>query len=419
MRCIGVFVFIYFYIADSSYAFDDTMRIQTCSVGDVVQNECLKCICNTKRIYKCTPKHCYKTSTEKVSQSNINACQPNMIYTTDTMTCICDKTGQWPHRKCKEIFQTLNTNNSCEPNSYVILDCNICRCGSNGRIEEERCTQNVCKKHKLNTRRLSNVYGSCEVRNWYSLAPCQFCYCVSQNKLVCNTGNNYAKKLDLGTYHLNECGKGLIYEAIALIPDNDLTLRFGNFMTNSVTSTPKLPKHVIQDNHNVVINVEKENKIESKEKDSDESSSDSDENKPMTTKIVKNIPSTQIYSDGENTSKENGYTDNKEADSGMEIGVEVAQIPKKTMRTTKKITLTTSEPKSLEDFKKLGQDLGMKLKMTLPRMLDQMFKMALRKSMLSVKKDTKCVPGTTEAVKCNMCFCMKNGKLLCTNNVCE
>ncbi|CAG9792939.1 unnamed protein product [Diatraea saccharalis] len=221
------------------------------------------------------------------------------------MTCICNKNGTWPHIKCNEELKSLSQNkevkNSCEPNTYVQVECNVCRCDPEGNVDENHCTKNECDGHKSSSRRQSDdnnkLYGDCESGTWYSLAPCQFCYCVNINKLVCNTGTrSMANKiyLQLGAYSLNICGKGLGKELRDMENENQILLRQGNEIDKVdqqiELSSPKpnfFPKPSVQpaiSKTHMIINVDKDNKVKEPSKNNqnivaDNTSSESDDSK--------------------------------------------------------------------------------------------------------------------------------------------
>ncbi|XP_059055786.1 uncharacterized protein LOC131849691 [Achroia grisella] len=383
-------------------------------------------------------------------------CEPNQIYVNNNITCICNNYGYWPHKQCQETFQTLlsknNNKTKCQPNSYVIIQCNVCRCNSEGAIDRKHCTKNICNDEvqQYNTRKsnsLSYVHGTCKKQNWYALAPCQFCYCVNDNKLLCNTGH-YTKKLALGSYNLTLCGKDLIKEAIQLTPGNQNSLQQNevkNVMERSKkldSTTPSTMRYTSKEQGHVVIEVNREgneNIVEDniKGNDNEDLYSDSDEeyeNVDVNNVIAREGIFTQMpYQDEEpDNSMEINYVDStgdvsdQVADSDNEIVIESIVKPSPQHPKNNVVEISTAMNSILSYLKKTD-DAKLKtvidnknlLKFSIPKVLEKVFKMALRRSMLTLKNDTKCVPGAVEAVKCNTCFCLKNAKMLCTKKVCK
>ncbi|XP_026727736.1 uncharacterized protein DDB_G0290685-like [Trichoplusia ni] len=389
----------------------------------------------------------------------------------------------------------------------------------------------------------NSVYSSCEIKNWYSLAPCQFCFCVNQNKLVCNTGNYYSKKLELGSYNLRVCGKDLIREAIELIPDNQRVLRYGyaeNATTlpesknRAVTATTDMVIRLREDQqYGIEVNREgNENKTQALGQDQgQDQNQDQGQDQgpdqgpdqgtdqgpdqgpdqgqdqrqdqrqaPAQANAVAQAPTVQAqmppplvdenssydreeyYSDSEEVPKQGtsitsapteattaaaaketekeeqeelrgastmfpfeegdemlneskmDNTDEDNDEDSNEIDVEMGQnsTPPGTPQNglqynmhalndenqkqlNAELQQMAREGKSGESY----QYVGNTLKINLPKVLNKVFQLALRKSMVSISNETKCVPGTTNMNDCNMCFCLKNSKLLCTNNSCK
>lgn len=385
-------------------------------------------------------------------------CFPSQLYVKNLITCICTKDGRWPHKSCHDTFQSLPPSNvityKCTPDTYIPIDCNVCRCGPGGEILNDRCTRNICEDdvHRRNEIATNTIFSKCEEKYWYSLAPCQFCFCVNENKLVCNTGNYYTKILDLGSYKLNVCGKDLIKEAIELIPDNLRTLRTGLDLNKTTTTKPVVKKAFLdfKTNYKGVESVEENNnkhfkilniKLGNNNSNDEYYSDETEESEAVPPKQKKNhpttkattidrgtmeLPITQIPNQDDNdiidvteveTIEEN--LDDKTKDLDVEIkeddddeskGIEVEFSLEKTLR-------------AHSDEKKTGQDnrTGRYDSSTLkiPKVLNKVFQMALRKSMVSLSERTKCIPGATTVHGCNMCFCLRNKKLLCTNHKCN
>lgn len=391
----------------------------------------------------CTQDHVYECSSTGPNECEDNVetrsqCQPNIMYVKNDTICICDTNGQWPHDKCNKILQSLGPVGqliaiNCKPYSYVKYDCNVCRCGPDGKLNKDRCTKNKCEhtkslKNYAKSRRASqqNVYGNCEVKNWYSLAPCQFCFCVNENRLVCNTGNSYSHKLELGAYNLSVCGKELIREAIELIPEHQKTLRYGIENKTNVQEIPA--KEITLHENSVAINVNHEEgnlkfETNNNQDENDEYYTDSEENKPPANVIGREAPSIPPPVTEKSVLREEAKESEQELETDNEMGVEIeAEINRKPVEdvdTKQSEVPSPNQQSALIDKLPQNFNLGEALKLNLPMVLDKVFQMALRKSMISVDSNTKCTPGAATILKCNVCFCINENKLLCTNNVCE
>lgn len=394
--------------------------------------------------------HSYKlhfsVSDEYYVQSQ-QTCIPNQLYIQNLITCICNKDGTWPHRSCLKTFYLLPSakleKHTCEPNSYVKIDCNICRCGSDGNIIQSRCTKNACEEKP--SRRVeiddgfkqSNVYSNCILQNWYSLAPCQFCYCVNENKLVCNTGHYYAKKLEVGKYNMEICGTDMLNEAMELVPEEQKYLRQGipfdiNVLTTTAEEITTMLSITIENNDLMNINDNKQdidNKKQSNEgeinrnnENQDELGSEESEKKdnspPGMIDMGKNVNLDKKIDSNDDSRSEDDSNSDSEDDDSDEIGVDI------TRSKTDKVYPESLDEKSKNQRptkKDAFEDLEFvdnTLKINVPNVLNKVFQMALRKSMVSLNNETHCTPGETYMNSCNMCFCLKNGKELCTANKC-
>lgn len=359
--------------------------------------------------------------------------------------CKCDKDGNWPNEECIWAFKIVNaTSKHCTPGTYVMVnECKICLCDKNGKIDKIYCTENCPasrqgsrKDKRRSSQTLDSVYGSCEPKNWYSLAPCQFCYCVDVNKLVCNTGNRqHNTMLELGSYNLTICGKDFMTEAIDLVPGGKNTLlRQGSVKINRLVKPsppqpppksyqfqPVTPKAKTTPKSTHQVNRDSSEKIEN-DKDKAEYYSDSEEKKEAV--ISKGIsreglstqqPYEEVDDRNSNESNElDGEEDRKEDGSLHDDNEEEG---KKEIRSPGQEMLRQLLGREQTN---VGKDQNTKvLKLNLPSVLDKIFKMALRKSMVKLDTETNCEPGTTKKVNCNVCFCLTNGKLLCTDKSCK
>ncbi|CAB3249133.1 unnamed protein product [Arctia plantaginis] len=425
--------------------------INSCHIGDVIQNECIQCLCTSNSFFECKLVDCNKTKVlEEYDVRPDQTCIPNQLYIQNLITCICKKDGTWPHRSCLETFFSLPSakleKHSCKPNSYVKIDCNMCRCGPDGNIIENRCTKNICEVKP--SRRIdmednskqSNVYSNCILKNWYSLAPCQFCYCVNENKLVCNTGHYYAKKLEVGQYNMEICGMDMLNEAMELVPEEEKYLRQGipfdtNVLTATVQETTTIQSITIENNDLKNINTYKQNS-DNKQQSSDEgemngtgeneheSGSDEDDNTdnspPGMIDMGKNDNSDTKSDDNDDTSsnEDNSNDSDSKDDDSNEISVDITRTKKGEVSAE---SLDEKSKNQRPTTKQAFEDLEFvdnTLKINVPNVLNKVFQMALRKSMVSLNNETHCTPGETYMNSCNMCFCLKNGKELCTANKC-
>lgn len=422
--------------------------IKECRTGEVIENDCNKCICSSRKVFECTPKKCNTIELE-------TSCRPDTIYVTDAKTCICNRFGKWPHQDCSNIFQNLPDTDRCEPNTYVTVDCNVCRCGADGKIDEDHCTKNPCQEIKKADRRhlgTGQVDGACDVSNWYSLAPCQFCYCINENKLVCNTGNRNSENLELGSYKLNVCGKELLKEAMDLLPQNknNYALRHGNRVENTTkrttttttsTTNPEIQGIVFENdmNYQTVTLATEINDVSNSESQSSESE---EYYRTPQTRLQEHTekPATVLVVESTENINEEAKTKAKDSDYSNEILVETENVKPKPkvmaintvmkleldsidrfLKPVKTIAHKLSSLKAVESTEAKPKDERVKLPndLNLPGILNKVFQMALKKSMVSIVADAKCKPGTTSALKCNVCFCTHDSKMICTNTKCH
>lgn len=392
-----------------------------------------------------------------------------MVYVYKETSCMCLKNGRWPHKRCRNVFNVMPSKQSCIPNSYIIEDCNVCRCGPTGKINRKHCTQNVCSE-VINRRpsKLNKVQGSCEPSNWYSLAPCQFCYCVNENKLVCSTGNNKLNTmLELGAYNLTVCGKQMINEVIELIPEvqrsllrggnnsptvkvtTELTMRqnennihttYGYGASKTVLPKPgrlhathKKSQGVEIDDNEPNSRGEREyvNNVSQIVKDTD-SDSNSEVDNPIarTNKFTRKPPKRQrsvtttiLYKENE-TSEESTVVSDKPNTAEETTPVSIIKkahikIPLAANVTFDNVVDTQeAKPDLMNAASENEKDDAYKI--NIPAVLDRFFSMSMkRRSMVKLNAQSNCVPGETSKEGCNNCFCLANGKLLCTYNPCN
>lgn len=383
-----------------------------------------------------------------------------MVYVYKETTCLCNKNGRWPHKRCRNVFNAMPSKQTCTPNSYVIEDCNVCRCGSTGKIDRKHCTHNDCSGLiKRRSSKIDSVQGTCEPNNWYSLAPCQFCYCVNENKLVCSTGNNKLNTvLELGAYNLTVCGKQMIKEVIELVPETQKFLRGGN-NSSSVESTTEMttrehvdkiyghstPKTVSskpgklhttkkktyvfdpdeseQGNREQNDNVKHVNLIDNMDTESD--SSDEDDIPVARTRKLTKRPltiTTPILSPEEDTSDESAFFGKPkiaEETTPMSINKNThLKIPISAKVTFENVNTQQAKPDLMKTAPEKSKDDVYKI--NIPSVLDKILSMSMqRRSMVKLNTQSNCVPGQTIKEGCNNCFCLANGKLLCTHKPCN
>lgn len=348
-------------------------------------------------------------------------------------------------------------------------DCNVCRCGPTGKIDRKHCTQNDCSDVvRRRSSKLDKVQGSCEPKNWYSLAPCQFCYCVNENKLVCSTGNNkLSTVLELGAYNLTVCGKQMIKEVIELVPEVQRSLRGvntppheevaaemtakervdkNNKIYEQVTSESVLPKptrvrsphkksQVIEPDESEPVNrEEKENVNENDNKATDSYSSDEDEIPIIrTTKLTRKpykrqqtVTTTVLYPEGD-TSEETVISERSKVAEEIPTGSvqHGALVNKKThLKIPLSAKVTFENVVDTQQAKPITMNTGSSnddvYNINFPSVLDKILSMTLkRRSMVKLNAQSNCVPGQTTKEGCNNCFCLANGKLLCTHKPCN
>ncbi|CAH2057069.1 unnamed protein product, partial [Iphiclides podalirius] len=350
------------------------------------------------------------------------SCQPNLTYEHDFETCVCTRDGEWPNKRCSthfgEIYKSLPR--ECEPNTYVKVHCNVCKCDKWGALNYGKCTKHVCERNSgpsnRNSRKsIESVTGKCTLNVWYSFAPCQLCFCVSKNKLVCSPAKNQLKTKYFGKYNFTVCGKMFLKESVDLIPtagqmlklDKDrhvaktqpgITLKNSDEQQEDSNSNEKRSKYIVnqeEDTSEAENNSDKETDDEKTRKDelitqmsfqvddkpvSKESNkvvnidlnneSNSNEEEPKVTVKPTIFYPDQLDDDGDNLSAKNDWMQEKiEQENKPYFGLNVANILK-------------------------VLNLGSR-------------KHSLRK-MVSLDSKGTCEPGTKMAVECNTCFCMRN-----------
>ncbi|XP_063388064.1 uncharacterized protein LOC134673949 [Cydia fagiglandana] len=351
------------------------LNLESCNYGDTVENLCSKCVCTAKGVYDCKAKECDRVPVIYLKKPT--ACQPNVVYKQDLTSCICAAEGQWPHKVCYDVLGHLPMESikkkTCEPQGYVQVECNICRCNDNGEVDSTRCTINECDVKMPHFRKNTegeaskNLFGQCIVKNWYSLAPCQFCYCVDTNKLMCSTSVTQSSRegqMNLGPTALVHCGPGLLKEIAALVPNQK---RFRTILSSNedgVWSNGVDVKTSRNTEATTRYNVKVEKKIDKRPDDQLQMAYYSD-------------------ADGKETKMN---ADDMSIDDGALFDANSPRIRKH-----------NGGPLMTYNYDPLD---------------------AVRRS-LKLLEAGECKPGTAFKVKCNLCHCLKNGKMLCTDKKCH
>ncbi|XP_063629011.1 uncharacterized protein LOC134800475 [Cydia splendana] len=359
------------------------LNLESCDYGDTVENLCNKCVCTAKGVYHCKAKGCDRVPVIYLKKPT--ACQPNVVYNQLFTSCICSAEGQWPHKVCYDVFGHLPMESikkkTCEPQGYVQVECNICRCNDNGEVDSTRCTINECDVKMPHFRKNTegeakkNLFGQCIVKNWYSLAPCQFCYCVDTNKLMCSTSvtqSNRQGQMNLGPTTLVHCGPGLLKEIAALVPNQKkfrslLSSNEDGVWSNGVDVKTSQNSQITEATTQYDLKVEKINK-------------GPDDQLALLAQMA-------YYEVADADGKENKMNaDDMTIDFRARFDANSPRIRK--------------------------QNGGLPMTFNYDP-LD-----AVRRSLKLVKAG-ECEPGTAINVKCNLCHCLKNGKMLCTDKKCH
>ncbi|XP_061724042.1 uncharacterized protein LOC133530201 [Cydia pomonella] len=371
---------------------DNLLTLESCNYGDTVENLCSKCVCTTKGVYNCKARDCDKVPVIYLEKPA--ACQPNTLYIQGYTSCICTAEGQWPHRVCYDLFSHLpmesTKKKTCEPQGYVQVECNICRCNDNGEVDSTRCTINECDVEKSHFRKNSeankNLFGQCIVKNWYSLAPCQFCYCVDTNKLMCSTSvvqANRQGQMNLGPSALVLCGPGLLKEIAALVPNQKRSRSIKSSKEDESRSNGVDAK--IRRNTKVTTQYDR-NDIEKK------------------TKKVKALA--EYRSGPVDDQLQMAYYDVPEADG------------KENKMNTDEMTLDIAATFDANNRRHRKQNGGPPMMYNYDPLVAARDFLKVRRS-LKLVETGKCKLGTAINVKCNLCHCLKNGKMLCTDKKCD
>ncbi|XP_048001286.1 uncharacterized protein LOC125238042 [Leguminivora glycinivorella] len=361
------------------------MALKSCKYGETVENACNKCVCTMQGVYHCTAS--CETQVTEIFSNKPETCQPNTVYILGFTSCICTTESVWPHKACYDAFGLLPTKlakkpTCLAPQEYVKVDCNVCRC-TNGQIDPSRCTHNDCGEKKprsrKNTEESKDLFGQCAVKNWYSLAPCQFCYCVETNKLMCSTSVSHPSRygqMNLGASPLILCGAGLLREIAAMVP----SLKLRSFLSDEDDASNGVNVNNGQD---TVMTKEYLQEVQKK----------IDRIKALTEKQsrVDELPNT--YYD---ESARSGVRENKLHSDEIPLDVDLDNTRRR--------------------YRK--QNGGPALRFNYDPRDAAMGRLRFRRS-LRIVKTGECKLGSVITHKCNLCHCLKNGKMLCTNKKCK
>lgn len=308
--------------------------------------------------------------------------------------------------ECLLKFQTNENEQKCEPNAFVLNGCNICRCGLDGKVDNTLCTKHRCANNKAKTRRSNNIVGRCEPKHWYQISKCQLCYCVNKNKLICNI-NNSRDKVQLGPYKLYNCGENIINNLLKIVRSEETLLRSVTKKVNIKEKNTGIKTNTtVSDDTStpIVILLNSKESVNSSKVKEDKASIN------MNIEIkYRNI------NDKDNISI--NIDDSFEDDSinGLNIGTlehnEALDTKSEVLQSLVNTDSNTHVYKEVNINDLSGVDL--------PRFLENILSLAMRKSMVSVSSGKECKPGTSVKDGCNTCFCLTNGKTLCTKMNCE
>lgn len=349
------------------------------------------------------------------------SCQPNITYVNGLESCVCTKTGHWPNTNCSDLFEQFYNDtvfkNKCKEDSYVTVHCNICKCNEGGEINYKRCTRHTCESGNIlnkSRKSIESIPGKCSAKTWYSFAPCQLCYCVAENKLVCNPSNKHLDKLTLGKYKFSVCGDMFLKDTIDLIPFNGESLRLGakrfepnNTLEIKYAPAPVPPEYVPNEE---TINAQRMYVDRSSGSNSIESGEDTDVSNVYTGTRMPELDRI-VSSERVNIHKP------KSEEIPDEIPVKEKGKKPKSNKIENKIIVSSN----------IGlRNQGKKSEETYYREfnLSDIFKkfLGLRKAptrrAVSLVSKSACKPGSEIAKDCNMCYCMRNGNLLCTKKLC-
>lgn len=336
----------------------------------------------------------------------------------------------------------------CGPDGYAIIECNVCRCTLKGEIDHSQCTRNVCEEEAKNItnnnsfRRTDGVLGTCVANQWYSMAPCQYCYCANKNKLLCNTGGVSNSALKLGTYELSVCETNLHDDVTALfekpLREGEVNVLKETKSEVSLTKTDDVSEEELVEANEKTVKKEKNNEDKKESQVVEVKTTVGKNTKAKVTRKVKKIlreetlgktvkpkvtPTVQItrMKDASYEIEMENSASNDQIDVGLNLDLgqpaaEVDQIPDETQEKLELDETGNDEKEKSEALRDVQNYLDRPS--TFTDILDKFIHLAVRKSMMTLKPGESCLPGSQTSQGCNLCFCLKNGKMLCTNKVC-
>ncbi|XP_069355626.1 uncharacterized protein [Maniola hyperantus] len=366
---------------------------------------------------------------------------------------LCDP-NKSTQEECSLKFPKMKSNDeNCEPNTFILVDCNVCRCGLDGKIDKTQCIKHKCNNDEMNTRRLNpTAVDRCKHTHWYQLSRCHLCYCVNEHTLICNDDNKQ-EKVQLGEYDLYDCGENLIKDLSKIIPPEDMPLRSVTKEVRSKTKktflkskllklksvdqtlTPKIiflsPDKSLHPKSSEEI-IEIKFMFNAKDKVSRGFMEDLFNNDEDISSL--NINSKELNTDSSANSKP--YRNLKTDTKSRGFIEDLVNYDEDTDITSLNINSIELNADSSTDLKAVGNSLlesdttsevyddnvnnyATKSNIDLSNALDTLLSLAVRKSMVSIGSGNNCEPGSTVKKGCNSCFCLANGKLLCTIKICE
>ncbi|XP_060807392.1 uncharacterized protein LOC106135795 [Amyelois transitella] len=126
------------------------------------EGPCHICVCQFDGVYHCRRRLPCLNNISDISLIHYKRkCDPNTTYQDENKVCTCNSNGDWRSSNCHKHYRYLRSDSqyngsalrateSCAPNKYYLVDCNICRCGNDKTIDPNHCTTRQCSKgHKI------------------------------------------------------------------------------------------------------------------------------------------------------------------------------------------------------------------------------------------------------------------------------
>lgn len=311
---------------------------------------------------------------------------------------------------------------NCEPNTFILIDCNVCHCSLDGKIDKTLCTKNKCNNDEVNILRLNPTVDRCKLTHWYQISRCHLCYCVNEHTLICNSDNKQ-EKVHLGEYDLYDCGENLIKALSKLVPPKERILRSVKKKVRSKTKNTSLKSQLLKLKSTVEQTSTPKIILLSSDKFLNPSESSDEKAEINTDKEIKfrNFKSKDKLS-METDTKSRGFMEdlfnNDEYISSLNTNsIELNADSSTDSKTIGNSLLESDITAEVNDDN--VNNKATKFNIDLSNILDTILSLAVRKSMVSIGSGYNCEPGSTVKKGCNTCFCLANGKLLCTKKICE